>query len=111
MKKLTASSIAEVVIAITIIAVCFVVAARVFIQSNQSGFQFDDVFEQTRLQEHLFRSFKKDSIPSVFESQSPQITVEQVEVVSKENNIFTTKLMRGNRLIWEQDYYQSVEEK
>lgn len=111
MIKLKASSIAEVVIAITIIAVCFVVAARVFIQSNQSGFQFDDVYEQTRLQEYYFRAYKKDSIPTVFESESPQITVEKTDVLLKDISNTNIKLIRGNRLIWAQDYYQSPEEK
>lgn len=60
-RKLTASSIAEIAIALSIIAICFALGSRLFIQSARSTVQFQETIEQSEFQSLLFTSYSLDS--------------------------------------------------
>lgn len=55
-KKIEASSLAEVVIAISVIALCFGVASLVFIRSVKVSANFQDVKQQTEIQSQLWEA-------------------------------------------------------
>ncbi|WP_343635412.1 hypothetical protein [Fluviicola sp.] len=60
-RKLKASSIAEIAIALSIIAICFALGSRLFIQSARSTVQFQETIEQSEFQSLLFTSYSLDS--------------------------------------------------
>ncbi len=98
-QKLPASSIAEVVIALTIIALCFSVAALIFIRSMNVTSRFQDVRKQTEIQSKIIESLYKenDSIPFI-EEEDVEVTVTQDENNDSLNTI--DFLADDNRLIW-----------
>lgn len=59
--KLKASSIAEIAIALSIIAICFALGSRLFIQSARSTVQFQETIEQSEFQSLLFTTYSLDS--------------------------------------------------
>ncbi len=54
-RKIQASSIAEVVIAVSVIALCIGVASLVFIRSTKSTVNFQEVRKQTEIQSQLWK--------------------------------------------------------
>lgn len=54
-RKLPASSIAEVVIAVSVIALCIGIASLVFIRSTKSTVNFQEVRTQTEIQSQLWK--------------------------------------------------------
>ncbi len=59
-KNIKSSSIAEVVIALAVIAMCFTVASLVFIRSINGTMKFMDFKEQTRIQSELMQYMLDD---------------------------------------------------
>ncbi len=98
-QKIPASSIAEVVIALTIIALCFSVAALIFIRSMNVTSRFQDVRKQTEIQSKILESLYKenDSIPFI-EEEDVEVTVTQDESNDSLNTV--DFLADDNRLIW-----------
>src|SRR5688572_28079109 len=63
-KRIKASGIAEVVIALAVISMCFTVASLVFIRSNSAPMKFQDVKTQTEIQsEAMKRMFLQEELP------------------------------------------------
>jgi hypothetical protein len=58
--KISASSIAEVVIALSIIALCFGIASLIFIRSMSVTSRFQDLRIQTEIQSDIFQCLYKD---------------------------------------------------
>ncbi len=54
-RKIPASSIAEVVIAISVIALCIGIASLVFVRSTKSTVNFQEVRTQTEIQSQLWK--------------------------------------------------------
>ncbi|MNV08060.1 hypothetical protein D3C71_985160 [compost metagenome] len=99
-KKLKASSIAEIAIALSIIAICFALGSRLFIQSARSTVQFQEVIEQSEFQSLLFTNYSLDSNtynPKQWENQLTTIETitEKKDSTQKEtfhlNNSIQTK--------------------
>ncbi|MNE47180.1 hypothetical protein D3C87_16990 [compost metagenome] len=80
-KKLKASSIAEIAIALSIIAICFALASRLFIQSARSTVQFQEVIEQSEFQSVLFTNYSLDSNTYDFKQWNDQLT--SIEIVTE----------------------------
>ena len=59
--RIKASSIAEVVIALSIIALCFGIASLVFIRSLSTSARFEDVRKQTEIQSQVLHYLFTDS--------------------------------------------------
>lgn len=59
--KLKASSIAEIAIALSIIAICFTLGSKLFVQSARSTVQFQETIEQSEFQSLLFTNYALDS--------------------------------------------------
>lgn len=57
-KKIVASSLAEVVIALAVIALCFGVAALVFVRSMMVTTAFEEVRQQTEIQSVLWEQLQ-----------------------------------------------------
>tara|TARA_R110002072_G_scaffold303135_2_gene495221 strand:- start:5654 stop:5980 length:327 start_codon:yes stop_codon:yes gene_type:complete len=60
LKKIKSSSLAEVVIALTVIAICFGVASIVFIRSIKVTTNFQDVRKQTQIKSMLWGNLLSD---------------------------------------------------
>lgn len=95
-KTIQASGIAEVVIALSIIALCFTVASLVFIRATSSPMKFQDVKKQTEIQSELMlRMMNKD----------PTMEIDEVEMTVEEDGFSDslkvyTYLGSDERVIW-----------
>lgn len=104
-KRISGSTIAEVVIALTIIAVCFAVASQVFVQSNRSTVQFSEVREQTEFQSFVLQALTSDTLPDIRSWKGELTTVE--DEVSGPDSCKThhLSLHSSGKLIWQQEIY------
>lgn len=59
-RRIIASGVAEVVIALAIISVCFTVASLIFIRSTSSPMKFQDVKIQTEIQSLILKNMYLD---------------------------------------------------
>lgn len=104
-KRIQASTIAEVVIALTIIAICFAVASQVFVQSNRSTVQFMEVKEQTAFQSVMLDAMMNDTLPAVNEWKEDLCTI-QDETKKLDSSVchrFVLKSTDKNN--WEQELF------
>lgn len=95
--KLKASSIAEIAIALSIIAICFALASRLFIQSARSTVQFQETIEQSEFQSLLFTNYALDSntyAPTMWNDKLT--TVELIE--EKSDSSKTEQLLLNNSI-------------
>jgi hypothetical protein len=99
--KTPASSIAEVVIALTIIALCFTVASLIFIRSINVSTRFQEIRKQTEIQSKIMESLYRDndSIPLI---EMEDITVKTVQDKANEKLNVIEFLGTDNRVIWKQ---------
>jgi len=104
--KIKASSIAEVVIALTIIALCFSVASLIFIRSINVSTRFQDIRKQTEIQSKIMESLYRDdnSIPLI-EMEDITVNIEDDESDEKLNLI--EFLGPDKRMIWKQQIIKS----
>lgn len=100
-RKIQASSIAEIVIALAVIAICFAVASLVFIRSTSTTSKFMDVKKQTELQSEILEKLYRDELT---ELENTAIEVE-LEKLPAENDSLTELRFLGQdeRLIWSQE--------
>lgn len=95
-KKIQASGIAEVVIALSIIALCFTVASLVFIRATSSAMKFQDVMKQTEIQSELMLRMMNND---------PTMEIDEVEMTVEEDSFSDslkvyTYLGSDERVIW-----------
>lgn len=95
-KKIQASGIAEVVIALSIIALCFTVASLVFIRATSSPMKFQDVKKQTEIQSELMLRMMNND---------PTMEIDEVEMIVEEDDFSDslkvyTYLGSDERVIW-----------
>jgi hypothetical protein len=90
-RKLKASSIAEIAIALSIIAICFALGSRLFIQSARSTVQFQETIEQSEFQSLLFTSYSLDS--SVYNPKLWDDKLTSIESVSSEKDSVRKELL------------------
>jgi hypothetical protein len=105
MKRTAASTIAEFVIAMTIIAICFTVASQVFIQTNRSTIQFKEVKEQSEFQSLLIDALMHDTVPAVSDWKGELGTME-VSTTKKDSVVFSEiTLINNQKTIWQQTFF------
>lgn len=105
MKRIQASTIAEMVIALTIIAICFTVASQVFMQASRSTIQFREVQDQTAFQSMMMEALIHDTLPDVHVWKSDLTTIETVKT-QKDSVTFSEYLLTANRkTIWQQSFF------
>ena len=98
-KKIAASSITEVVIAIAVIGLCIGIASLVFVRSTRVTINFQDVKKQTEIQsmlwEKLFLQEDITDIEDVF-----------VERDFTDNDSIETLTFKTNddKILWQQDW-------
>ena len=82
MKKVTrlrASSIAEVVISLTIISICFGIAMLSILGVNNSGVGFQEINDQTSVQNHIIEEMLSGKdLELVFESEFTDLEISKV---------------------------------
>lgn len=100
-QKVKASSIAEVVIALSIIALCFGIASLVFIRSLSTSARFEDVRKQTEIQSQVLKFLFTES-DSLRTMQPDETTVEiSSDELSDSVEVITIKSL-SDRLLWNQ---------
>ncbi len=99
--RIQSSSLTEVVIAISIIAICFGVASLVFIRSLSTVTKYEDIRNQTEIQSEVLQYLyqEKDSISHLF--------LKDIEVTTSEeftNDTLQTIEFRSlsGRMLWQQ---------
>lgn len=104
-KRIPASSIAEMVIALSIIAICFAVASQVFLQTNRSTIQFKEVKEQTEFQSLLIDALVRDTLPSV-KSWKGDLGTAEVLTTKKDSVTFREFSLKTNqKTTWQQAFF------
>ncbi len=99
MKKVKATSIAEVVIALAIIAICFTVASLVFIRSISGMRKFVDFKNQTSIQNKLMEQMLEGE--STFEFNDLDVE----ELKSENDSLVEYHFSNSdNKLIWKQEW-------
>jgi hypothetical protein len=104
-RKLKASSIAEIAIALSIIAICFALGSRLFTQSARSTVQFQETIEQSEFQSLLFTSYLLDS--SVYDPKIWNDKLTTIEaVITEKDSVKTEQLsvMNSIRANWTQEF-------
>lgn len=101
-KKIEASSLAEVVIAIAVIALCIGVASLVFVRSTKVTVNFQEVRMQTEIQSMLWKQlYTSDGDVQEMEDLVLEIEEEEDSLV-----IYTFKGL-DDKLIWKQQWVKS----
>lgn len=100
-KRIQASSIAEVVVALAVIAICFGVASLVFVRTTRSTSRFGDVKKQTEIQSQLFENLVQQDLDAL---QKPAAEIDPVIEADENNDSLIVLRFYGDdqRIIWEQ---------
>jgi hypothetical protein len=99
--KIQASSISEVVIALSIIALCFGIASLIFIRSMSVTSRFQDLRQQTEIQSDIFQSLFKDN-DSMQHLSYESITLQQGEDETNDSlKVFEFKTS-DEKVLWRQ---------
>ena len=97
-RKIKASSLAEVVIAIAVIALCFGVASLVFVRSTMVTTSFEEVRLQTEIQSAMWEQLHVGGEP--IEMDGIQVMNEQDE--EEDSLIVVTCSGLNDKMIWQQ---------
>lgn len=99
-RKIPASSLTEVIIAISIIALCIGIASLVFIRSTRVTINFQDVKRQTEIQSKLWKSlFLQESEIEDVED------IKQEEMDSTNDSLVVIEFIGADdKIIWKQDW-------
>ena len=104
-RKLKASSIAEIAIALSIIAICFALGARLFIQSARSTVQFQETIEQSEFQSMLFTSYSLDSNTYDADLWKDKLTTIETVITEKDSTRSEQlSLMNSIKANWVQEF-------
>ena len=100
-RKIPASSIAEVVIAISVIALCIGIASLVFIRSTKSTVNFQQVRKQTEIQSQLWKKLYSQEN----EVEAPEDL--KVEVQSTTNDSIDVLVFTASdgKVVFKQDWW------
>jgi type II secretory pathway pseudopilin PulG len=103
-KRIKASSIAEMAIALAIIAICFLVASQVFMQASRSTIQFKEVKEQTEFQSLMFDALIHDTLPESKDWKGELGTIETEETTKDTITTTTFSLQSNGKTVWQQSF-------
>lgn len=100
-QRIKASSIAEVVVALAVIAICFGVASLVFVRTTRTTSRFGDVKKQTEIQSQLFENLMKQDLDAL---QKPVAEIDPIIEIDENNDSLSVLRFYGDdqRIIWEQ---------
>ena len=101
-KYIHASGIAEVVIALAIISMCFTVASLVFIRTTSAPMKFQDVRKQTELQSSILIKMYENEVELDLEIEGLEINKE-VDPFSDSLEVFTFT-GSDQRILWQQQW-------
>lgn len=103
--KIKSSSITEVVIAMTIIAICFGVASIVFARSIMVTQNFQDFKLQTEIQGEVWKNLMTENR----DFSSDEYLVNEVESLIPSPFIVVDFISNSNSLLWNQEILQKDE--
>ncbi len=100
-RKIAASSIAEVVIAISVIALCIGIASLVFVRATKSTVNFQEVRTQTEIQSQLWKNL------FTLENEMEDIDNIKIERESSNNDSIERLVFIGEdgKVILKQDWW------
>ena len=100
-RKIAASSIAEVVIAVSVIALCIGIGSLVFVRSTKSTVNFQEVRTQTEIQSKLWKNL------FTLENELEDIDGIKIEREETENDSIERLVFTGDdgRVILKQDWW------
>src|SRR3989338_8262683 len=104
MRQIPASTIAEFVIAMTIIAICFTVASQVFMQTSRSTIQFKEVNEQTEFQSLMIDALIHDTLPAVSDWKGELGTMEVITTKKDSVTFSKISLISNQKTTWQQTF-------
>lgn len=105
-RHIKASSIAEVVIALAIIALCFTVASLVFIRSNSAAMRFTDFRTQSEVQSELMEAMMRGETNLTEKLEDVPMEQTTIDTLSPGRAPIevTTFFGSDNRIIWTQEW-------
>lgn len=98
-KRINSSSVAEIVIALAIISMCFTVASLVFIRATNSTLKFQQFKDQTRVQSLLMEMMVEQEVDLSapdFQNRAVDVTNDSIVAVEYVGN--------DDRIIWRQEW-------
>ena len=102
-RKIAASSIAEVVIAVAVIALCFGVASLVFVRSTMVSVNFQNIRLQTEIQSMLWENLYNTTSPT--DMDDVQINEENDE--ENDSLKMFTFLGSDDKILWKQHWLKN----
>ena len=101
LKKIKSSSIAETVIALSVISICFGIASIAFIRSVKVTSNFQDIKKQTEIQSELWINLYSDDkvireMENIVIETTPDLRNDSMDVIT-----FTNE---SNKTIWQQQW-------
>ena len=97
-QKIQASSIAEVVIAIAVIALCFGIASLIFVRSSMVATSFESVRIQTLIQSQLWEEIHGEE--STLEIEGLQVLEHSDEL--EDSVTVSSYILPDGKTIWQQ---------
>lgn len=108
-RKVKSSSIAEVVIALTVIAICIGVASLVFVRSTNVASRFADVKKQTEIQTELFDKMHRER-PEYEEWEDREDVVITTRTDEQNDSLQIIEFMnRDGKVLWSQQLIKEAE--
>ena len=103
-RKIKASSIAEIVVALAVIAICFGVASLVFIRSTSTTSRFLDVKKQTEIQSEILEKMYLDDTKNIKETKLElENTLDQDE--QNDSLMILNFLSADDKIVWTQHVF------
>lgn len=101
--KIKASSLAEVVIALSIVALCFGVASLVFLRSTMVSTKFLNVRQQTEIQSQLWEQMHNAASPDEYD----EVQLQESKDLTHDSISVFTYTGADDRIIWQQQWTPS----
>lgn len=101
-RKISSSSIAEVVIALAVIAICFTVASLVFIRSMNATMKFVDFKQQTKIQSELLHQMIEETKELAFDDEVVELNESEMDSVVELHFTGT-----DDKIIWKQEWLKA----
>lgn len=101
-RKINSSSIAEIVVALAIISLCFTIASLVFIRATNTTLKFQSFREQTMIQNTLMEMMVRQEV----DLHQPEFPAQ--ETMSANDSITTVEYTgNDNRIVWKQEWIKA----
>lgn len=102
--KIKGSGIAEVVIALAVISLCFMVASLVFVRVQTAPLRFQEIRMQTELQSDLFKALQNDDV-TLNSPESEELIREEAAHSLTDSLVILRFLGQDQRVVWEQEWW------